>query len=301
MRNTWRKDFRRYKLVYLMLVPVIAYYVLFHYVPMAGIVIGFKRYVPRLGILDSPWVGFQYFIEFFQDMFFFRLMRNTFMLNVYDIIVGFPMPILIALILNELRSRRFKTTVQTAVYMPHFISVLVLCGLIIDFCAREGVVNDILQLLGMERSALLARPELFKPIFIVSNLWQYAGWSSIIYTAALSGINTELFDAARVDGCKRFGLLWHVTLPGLLPTIVIMLILRVGNIMTVGYEKVILLYNALTYETADVLSSYVFRRGILEANFSYSTAVGLFNSLINFAFLFGANALSRKLTEESLW
>lgn len=301
MQRTWRQDFLKYKLVYMMLIPVVAYYLLFHYVPMAGIVIAFKKYVPKLGILGSEWVGFRYFADFFSDMYFGRLMRNTFLLNVYDIIVGFPLPIMLALLLNELRSRTFKTGVQTAIYMPNFVSVIVLCGIIVDFCAREGVVNDILAFFGLGREAWLSKPAMFKPIFVISNLWQYAGWSSIIYTAALSGINSELYDAAYVDGCGRLGRVLHVTLPGLLPTIVIMLILRIGNIMTVGFEKVILLYNPLTYESADVISSYVYRRGIIEANYSYSTAVGLFNSLINFAFLFGANWLSRRLTEESLW
>lgn len=301
MRISWKKDFERYKLVYLMLLPVILYYVLFHYVPMGGIIIAFKRYVPKMGIFGSNWVGLRYFQEFFQDMYFGRLMRNTFLLNVYDIIVGFPMPILLALLLNEMYSRKLKTAIQTAVYMPNFVSVIVLCGIILDFCARDGAINDILSFFGFERSAIMGRPMLFKPVFVISNLWQYAGWSSIIYTAALSGINTELYDAAYVDGCNRFGRIRHVTFPGLAPTIVIMLILRFGNIMTVGFEKVILLYNARTYESADVISSYVYRRGIMEGNYSYSTAVGLFNSLINFAFLCGANTLSRRLTGDSLW
>lgn len=301
MQHSWKQDFRKYRLVYLMLLPVVLYYLLFHYVPMGGIVIAFQKYVPRLGIAGSKWVGFKYFQEFFSDMYFGRLMRNTFFLNVFDILIGFPLPIILALMLNELRGRKVKTLIQTSIYMPNFVSLIVLCGLIVDFCAREGVVSDVMQFFGLQRMALLSKPEYFKTIFVVSNLWQYAGWSSIIYTAALSGINSELYDAAFVDGCGRFRRILHVTLPGLLPTIVIMLILRIGNIMTVGFEKVILLYNPLTYETADVISSYVYRRGIMEANYSYSTAVGLFNSLINFAFLFGANWLSRRLTDESLW
>jgi putative aldouronate transport system permease protein len=284
-----------------MLAPLVLYYVMFNYVPMGGIIIAFKKYVPRLGLWDSKWVGFKYFTEFFQDMYFPRLMGNTFFLNVYDIIFGFPLPIILALMLNEIHVRKFKTVVQTSIYMPYFISIIVLCGIIVDFCAREGVVNDVFEAFGIGRDALLSRPQYFKPIFIISNMWQYAGWSSIIYTASLSNINSELYDAAYVDGCGRFQRIIHVTLPGLLPTIVIMLILRIGNIMTVGFEKVILLYNALTYETADVISSYVYRRGIMEANYSFSAAVGLFNSLINFAFLYFANWLSRRLTEESLW
>lgn len=232
---------------------MLAFYIVFCYVPMGGLVMGFQNYKPNTGILRSSWVGVKHFIDFFHDMYFPRLMRNTFMLNVYDIIVGFPALIILALLLNELRGKYIK--------------------------------GGILAFFGKEPNNLLQNPKLFKPVFVATNLWQYAGWNSIIYIAAISGINTELYDAAYVDGCGRWKRLLYVTLPGLFPTIVIMFILRIGNIMTVGFEKVILLYNPLTYETADVISSYVYRRGILEANYGYATAVGLFNSLINFAFL----------------
>ena len=295
------KDIKKYKYVYLMLIPVLAYYIIFCYVPMGGLIMAFKDYAPRKGIFGSDWVGFKYFLDFFKDMYFVRLMRNTFMLNVYDIIIGFPAPIILALLLNEITGKKFKNTVQTMLYMPNFVSLVVLCGIVVDFCATEGVINDILAFIGVEPNNLLQNPWLFKPIFVITNLWQYAGWNSIIYMAAIMGINEELYDAAYVDGCGRMKRLIHVTLPGLVPTIVIMFILRLGNIMTVGFEKVILLYNPLTYETADVISSYVYRRGILEANYSYAAAVGLFNSLINFAFLVLANWLSKKATDESLW
>lgn len=284
-----------------MALPILLYYVVFCYIPMGGLLMGFQNYQPRAGILGSDFVGLKHFKDFFQDMYFGRLMRNTFMLNVYDIIIGFPAPIILALLLNELTGKKFKGGIQTMIYMPNFISLVVLCGMILDFCATEGVVNSILGLFGIESRNLLQDPKLFKPIFVATNLWQYAGWNSIIYMAAISGINTELYDAAYVDGCGRWKRLFYVTLPGLFPTIVIMFILRIGNIMTVGFEKVILLYNPLTYETADVISSYVYRRGIMEANYGYATAVGLFNSLINFAFLWFANRLSRKLTDQSLW
>lgn len=295
------KDIRKHKTIYLMFLPVLAFYLIFCYAPMGGLIMAFQDYRPVSGIMGSEWVGLKHFVDFFHDMYFGRLMRNTFMLNVYDIIIGFPAPIILALLLNELVSRKFKGGIQTLIYMPNFISLVVLCGMIVDFCATEGVVNSILAAFGVEPRNLLQDPLLFKPIFVITNLWQYAGWNSIIYMAAISGINTELYDAAYVDGCGRWKRLFHVTLPGLFPTIVIMFILRMGNIMTVGFEKVILLYNPLTYETADVISSYVYRRGILEANYGYATAVGLFNSLINFAFLWFANRLSRKLTDESLW
>ena len=294
-------DIKRHKMIYCILIPILAFYITFCYIPMGGAIIAFKDFTPRKGLWASDWVGLKYFFDFFHDMYFWRLMRNTFMLNVYDIIIGFPAPIILALLLNELRGKHFKNTVQTMLYMPNFVSLVVLCGIILDFCSTEGVINDLLGLIGIPESNLMLNPLLFKPIFIVSNLWQYAGWSSIIYVSALTSVSPELYDAAYVDGCGRWGRIWHVTLPGILPTIVIMLVLRMGNIMTVGFEKVILLYNPLTFETADVISSYVYRRGILEANYSYATAVGLFNSLLNFGFLYLSNIFSRKMTDQSLW
>lgn len=293
MREHWQ--------LYVMLLPVVAAYVIFAYLPMDGLVIAFQNFAPRLGIWGSKWVGLKYFKDFFNDIYFTRLMRNTFMLNVYDIIVGFPAPIILAILLNELRSRKARATFQTMMYLPYFISMVVLCGIIREFCDRDGVINDIVAAMGGERSSLLMNPMLFKPIFILTNMWQYAGWNSIIYMAAMGSIDTSLYDAAWVDGCGRLRQVWHVTLPGILPTIVIMFILRVGNIMTVGFEKVILLYNSMTMETADVISSYVYRRGIMEANFSYATAVGMFNAVLNCVFLFAANYLSRKATDQSLW
>lgn len=295
------RNIREHWQIYLMLLPVVAAYIIFSYFPMGGLVIAFQNFAPRLGIAGSKWVGLKYFQNFFNDMFFLRLMRNTFMLNVYDIIIGFPAPIIIALLLNEIRSRKVRATYQTMMYLPYFISMVVICGIIVEFCDRDGVINDVIEIFGFERSSLLMKPNLFKPIFVLTNMWQYAGWNSIIYMAAMSSIDTELYDAAFVDGCGRFRQTLHVTIPGIVPTIIIMLILRIGNIMTVGFEKVILLYNSLTYETADVISSYVYRRGIMEANFSYATAVGMFNSVLNCLFLFAANFISRKVTEQSLF
>lgn len=301
MTNSIKKDFNKFKYAYLMLLPVIAFYVIFHYIPMAGLVIAFKNYTPRIGIWGSPWVGFKYFIDFFHDIYFFRLIRNTFMINIYDILIGFPAPIIVAILLTELPNRKFRTVFQTSLYLPYFISILVLCGIIIDFTQRTGVISDLLNIVGIKRSSLLQNPALFKPIFVISNLWQYAGWSSIIFVAAMGAINEELYQAAYIDGCGRFRRILHVTIPGIMPTIIILLILRIGNIMTVGFEKIILLYNPLTFETADVISSYVYRRGIMEFNFSYAAAVGFFNSIINFAFLFGANWFSKRTSDTSLW
>lgn len=287
--------------VYLMLLPVVAAYIIFAYVPMGGLVIAFKNYVPRLGFAASKWVYFKWFNDFFNDMFFFRLIRNTLSINLLDILICFPMPILLAILLNELRSRRLRATIQTMVYLPYFISTVVICGIILDFCARDGVINDIIAFFGGARSGLLNEPGNFQMIYVLSNLWQTLGWNSIIYMAAMTSIDASLYDAACVDGCGRLRQILHVTLPGILPTVIIMFILRIGNIMTVGYEKIILLYNPMTYETADVISSYVYRRGIQDASYSYATAVGLFNSIINCTILFIANYISRKATDESLW
>lgn len=284
-----------------MFLPALAFYIIFSYIPMYGAIIAFQNFAPGRGITGSDWVGFRHFIDFFNDMFFWRLIRNTFLLNFYDIIFGFPAPILLAILLHELRGRKFKATIQTSLYMPHFISLVVICGIIVDFVATEGVINDILGAFGFEPRNLLLDRYLFRTIFVSTNIWQFAGWTSIVYLAALSGINQELYEAAYVDGCGRFKRILNITLPGLAPIITIMLILRLGNIMTVGFEKIILLYNPLTYETADVISSYVFRRGLLEMNFSFATAAGLFNSVINFGFLIFANWLSRRASENSLW
>ena len=295
------KNIRQRPAIYVMLLFVVAAFIIFAYVPMGGLVIAFQKYAPRLGIAGSKWVGFKWFLEFFNDMFFFRLIRNTFTINLLDILVGFPMPILLAVMMNALRSRRAKATLQTMMYLPYFISMIVICGIISDFCARDGIINDLIAAFGGQRTGLLNEPAAFQPIYVLSNLWQMAGWNSIIYMAAMSAIDASLYDAAYVDGCGKLRQMWHVTLPGILPTIIIMLILRIGNMFTVGYEKIILLYNPMTYETADVISSYVYRRGIEESNFSYATAIGLFNSVLNCVFLFAANALSRRATEQSLW
>lgn len=294
-------DFRRNKYIYFMLLPVIGYYLLFFYVPLYGAQIAFRDFIPARGIWGSPWVGLDYFYEFFDGLYFWRLIRNTIAINLLDIIFGFPAPIILALLLNELTSSRFKGAVQTITYMPHFISLVVVAGLVIDLLARDGMVNTLLGFFGVAPVLFLQRPELYWWIHVFSGIWQSVGWGSIIYLAAITTIDPTLYEAAKVDGAGRFRQIWAITLPGIAPTIIILFILRVGQMMTVGYEKTILLYNPLTYETADVISSYVYRKGVLEADFGFSTAVGLFNSVINFALLVIANRLSRRYSETSLW
>lgn len=288
-------------MLYLLFLPALLFYLVFCYMPMGGLIISFMNYNPSRGFLRSQWVGFKHFVEFFRGIYFFRLMRNTFMLNVYDIVVGFPAPVILALIFNEISGRKFKSVIQTILYMPYFVSLVVLCGIIITFTSSEGVVNDLTAIFGAMPKNFMIEPAWFKPIFVLTNMWQYAGWSSIVYIAGLSAVDPELYDAAYVDGCGRFRRLIHVTIPEIMPVIVVMFILRLGNLMTVGFEKVILLYNPLTYESADVISSYVYRRGLLEANYSFATAVGLFNSVLNFVFLWFTNWLCRRVNEYSLW
>ncbi len=295
------KDLVQNKYVYMMAVPVLAFYILFHYMPMYGAVIAFKDFAPAKGIMGSPWAGLVHFRSFFNSFYLQRVVTNTFTINVYQLIFGFPAPIILALLLNEVRNAKFKRTVQTISYLPHFISIMVICGMLIDFSGRDGLINNFIVLLGGERSNLLLRPELFRTIYVGSDIWQGVGWGSIIYLAALTSIDPQLYEAARIDGAGRWRQTWNITLPGILPTITILLILRMGQMMNVGFEKIILLYNANTYETADVISSYVYRRGLLEFSYSFSAAVGLFNSLINFTLLIMANWISRRVNETSLW
>ena len=298
-RETVLRDLKRNRHIYLMLVPVLLYYVVFHYLPMYGVVIAFQDFNPIRGVFGSKWVGLQNFQDFFSSVYFGRLIFNTIAINVLDLVFGFPAPIVLALLINELRWNPFKRLVQTVTYLPHFISVVVVVGMLVDFLARDGLVNQII--VTGDPISYLQSPAWFRQLYVGSGIWQHIGWGSIVYLAAIATIDPQLYDAAKVDGADRFRQIWHITIPGILPTIVILLILRLGMLMSVGYEKIILMYNPLTYETADVISTYVFRRGILQADFSFSAAVGLFNSAINFGLLLAANRISRRLSGHSLW
>ena len=295
------KDWKRFRSVYLLALVGIAYYIIFHYLPMCGILIAFENYKPLKGFFHSNWVGLKYFIDFFQGYYAQRIILNTLIINFYDLLFGFPAPILFALLLNEVSNRIFKRTVQTISYLPYFISLVVICGILVDFLSKEGLINNLLAVFGNEPTSFLMFPQYFRTIYVASGIWQYLGYGAIIYMAALSSVDTQLYDAAVIDGCNRFKRVLHVTLPGIMPTIIIMLILRVGSMMSVGFEKIILLYNPATYETADVISSFVYRYGLLQGNFSYSTAVGLFNSVVNFILLIGMNQFSKRVSEVSLW
>lgn len=288
--------------LYLMFIPVIAFYVVFNYWPMYGLIMAFKDFTPAKGIWGSPWVGLKHVETFISSVYFWRLIWNTIGINIYDLLVGFPVPIILAMMINELRMEKFKKTVQTVVYLPNFISTVVVAGMLIAFLSpSSGIINHFIKVLGGEPIHFLAEPAWFKSIYVLSGVWQFSGWGSIIYLAALAGIDIQLYEAATIDGASSWKKLLHVTLPGIIPTIIIMLIFRMGSIFSVGYEKIILLYNAQTYETADVISTYVYRRGILDADFSYSTAISLFNNIINFIILVAVNKISAKVSETSLW
>jgi putative aldouronate transport system permease protein len=305
-RLSWRprvgKDFARNKYLYLMLLPVILYYLIFQYGPMYGAVIAFQDFNPTKGIWGSKWIGFENFSDFFNGVYFLRLLRNTLAINVLDLIFHFPAPILFALLLNEITSPLFKRTVQTITYMPHFISLVVVVGMLVDFFARDGLINNILiGLLGVKAIPFMQSAEWFWTLYVGSAIWQSIGWGSIIYLAAITNIDPTLYEAATVDGAGRLRQLLHITLPGIMSTIIILLILRIGNMMSVGYEKTLLMYNPLTYETADVISTYVYRKGVLNTDYSFSAAVGLFNSIINFTLLLLANRMSKRASETGLF
>ena len=291
----------RNRSLYLMIIPVLIFFILFHYKPMYGAIIAFKDYTPALGIAESPWVGWDNFTRFFSSVYFGRLIRNTILLSFYSLLFGFPAPIILALLLNEVKNKKFKGLTQTVTYLPHFISMIVVTGMLVDFSMTSGLFNDIIELFGGERSPLLQNPDLYRTIYVASGIWQEIGWGSIIYLSALSGVDSQLYEAAQIDGAGKWKQLIHVTLPGIAPTIIIMFILKMGTLMNMGYEKTILLYNPATYETADIISSYIYRIGLLEQDWSYSTAIGLFNSVIKLGLLLITNKIARKCGETSLW
>ncbi|WP_242845557.1 ABC transporter permease [Butyrivibrio sp. WCE2006] len=297
-----KTDITRNKVIYIMCIPIVVWYIIFHYIPMAGIMMAFQKYTPALGITGSPWVGLDNFTRFFTGPYFFRLLRNTAMIGVLDVVFGFPAPIIFALLLNEVRTKFFKKTIQTVSYMPYFISMVVVCGLIVDFTQSGGLISNVIaKLTHTSVQNLLADPANYWAIHIASNIWQGMGYGSIIYIAALSGVDQQLYEAAVLDGASRWQRCIHITIPSILPTIMIMLILRMGSLLQVGADKILLLYTPATYETADVISTYIYRCGLQQYDYGFSTAVGLFNSIIGTTFLLVTNAISKKYTESSLF
>lgn len=305
------KELNKGKYVYIMFLPVLVWYIIFCYLPMYGIVIAFKDYIPGQSFFSGKWVGLKHFVNFFTSPFFYRTMKNTVLLNLWDLVFGFPAPIILALLLNEIKRTWFKRTVQTITYLPHFVAMVVIISIIKDVLASDGLFNVLNKFIQVTFSGLdpniykpimyLDKPNLFRPIYVFSGIWQGIGWGSIIYLSALSGIDEQLYEAAEIDGAGRFRKMLNITLPGITPTVVILLIFAIGGIFSSGFEKIILLYKPLTYEVSDVVATYVYRKGLEEAQFSFSTAVGLFNTVINFVLLVLVNKVSRKLTETSLW
>jgi putative aldouronate transport system permease protein len=286
----------------LMLLPGLVFYILFRYVPMYGILVAFKKYSPFLGFFDSPWIGAKNFVDFFNSPDFWLLFRNTFLIGFYNLLWSFPAPVIFAITLNECRMPRLKKGVQTISYLPSFLSVVIVCSMAIDFLSPSGgIINRLIEALGGEAIYFMIKPEWFRTVYISTGMWSGVGTGSIVYLAALSNIDPQLYEAARVDGCGRLRAIKHITIPSILPTVMVMLILSVGSIIKVGFEKILILYNAATYPTADVFSTYVYRRGLQGGEFGIGTAVDLFNSIIALVFLYSTNALSRKFTDTSLW
>lgn len=296
-----KKDFVRNHSLYFMFIPVLAFYIIFHYGPMYGALMAFQDFKPTKGVMGSEWVGFKHFINFLTNPSFFQILGNTLRISLSTLMFGWPAPIVLALMLNELRSMKYKKLVQNITYMPHFVSMVVVCGIIKSLTLDTGVIPTIMSWFGFERKTLLNYPQYFVPIYVISNIWKDVGWGTIIYLAALSGVDQQLYEAAMIDGAGKWKQTLNVTLPGIIPTIVIMLIMRVGTMLSVGYEKIILLYNASTMSVADVISTYTYRKGLIELDWSYSAAVGLFNSVVNVTFVTITNTISKKLNETSLW
>ncbi|HIV27395.1 MAG TPA: sugar ABC transporter permease [Candidatus Ornithocaccomicrobium faecavium] len=296
-----QRIFRNWEL-YLMFLPVLVFFLVFHYAPMYGVQIAFKKFSAVRGIVGSPWRGLYYFQQFFDSYLFGELIGNTLGLSLYSLAVGFPTPILLALMMNELRSERVKRVVQTITYAPHFISMVVMCSMIILFLSpSSGVLNRIIEILGGQSVYFMGKPEYFKTIYVLSGVWQNTGWSSIIYMAALSGIDPQLHEAATIDGASRLQRVWHINLPGILPTAVILLIMNCGSLMSIGFEKAFLLMNDLNRAAAEIISTFVYQRGLIDRNYSSAAAIGLFNSAINLVLLLGVNAIARRISDTSLW
>ncbi|MFS0726647.1 ABC transporter permease [Paenibacillus sp. 1P07SE] len=298
----WRKQLRRGIPMYIMILPGLLFFVIFKYVPMFGIIVAFKEYNPFAGFWGSEWVGLDHFVRLFSEVRFVTLLRNTLILSLLDILFYFPAPILLALMLNEVRLRWYKSAIQTIAYAPHFISWVVIVGITITlFSAQDGSVNIMLDRLGFDRIELMTDPAYFRPLWVIHNIWNGTGWGAIIFLAAMASIDPTLYESARVDGAGRFKQIWHITLPGIMNVVIILFILRLGNFMDIGFEHIYLLQNSLNMNVSDVFDTYVYRTGLLRGEFSYSTAVGLFKSLIGIVLVLGANRLAKKLGQEGVF
>lgn len=297
------KNIKKDKLLYLLLVPFIIWYLIFQYKPMYGLIIAFQDFSLFKGISGSEWVGLDHFIAFFNSDYFYRTIKNTVIISGYSLLIAFPIPIILALMLNEVRHKLFRSTVQTFIYLPYFISIVVVAGIVTNFLApSNGLINILLDKMGLDKQYFLTLPQYFRTIYIFSmDIWKEAGFSAIIYIAAIAGVNPQLYEAATIDGATRFQQMLRITIPAILPTITIMLILKIGNLMEVGYEAIILLYQPATYETADIINTYVYRSGLQDGQYGLAAAVGLFNAVISLILVVGANKISKKVTDNGLW
>lgn len=301
VRRTWRSALRRDWRLYTLLILPIAFLLVFRYIPMAGNVIAFRRFRPGSSMFGDEWVGLRYIEMFINDPSFWRAFWNTLILGILTLVVTFPLPVVLALMLNELRSARMKRLAQSISYLPHFMSIVIVAGMVLQLTALRGSVNQAIEFLGGSAIPFMQLPEWFRTIYLGSEVWQVVGWGTILYLAALTTIDPQLYEAARIDGANRWRQIWHVTLPGIRPTMIVLLILNIGTFMAVGFEKILLLYNPLLFPTADVISTYLYRVGIVSSNFSYATAIGLFEALIGLTLILTANAISRRTVGTSLW
>ncbi|MCI8516698.1 MAG: sugar ABC transporter permease [Hungatella sp.] len=298
MQKAIRKD---WQLFIMCLLPVI-YYIVFHYIPMYGVQIAFKDFYASKGIWGSQWVGMKYFKRFFHSYQFWPLIRNTLSLSFLQIAVGFPAPIILAILLNQMKNQRFKQFVQTVTYCPHFISIVVLTGMLSVFLSpRSGLINNLIAFLGGEPKFFLGEPGWFRPIFVLSGVWQNAGWSAIIYIAALGGISWDLYEAAKMDGASKWQIVRHIDIPGLMPTVTMMLIMEMGKVMNIGFQKAYLMQNGLNISASEIIPTYIYKIGLIDAQYSYSAAISLFNNLINIILLVTVNKIAQKTGENSLW
>ena len=302
-RTSWLiQHFKREWQIYLLLAPLVIWFLLFLYKPMYGLQIAFKDFSLFKGVDASPWVGLEHFRSLFDSDMFLRAIKNTFIISFLNLMIGFPMPIILALMFNEIVQGKFRKTVQTIVYLPHFISLVIIAGIVINiFSPSTGVVNLLLMKLGFEPIYFLTQPEWFRPIFIGSGIWQEAGFQSIVYLAAIAGVSPSLYESAVVDGASRWQMMWKITLPCILPTIIIMLIIRIGNLLEVGFELIILLYQPSTFQTADVINTFIYRQGLVGNQYDVAAAAGLFNAVVAFVLVMTANSISRRFTRTSLW
>ncbi|MFD5158160.1 ABC transporter permease [Streptomyces hawaiiensis] len=300
-RTGWRRALRRDWQLYSLAILPLLFFLVFRYLPMIGNVIAFRRFEPGGSLFGEDWVGLRYVRMFLSDPTFWQVFRNTLWLGGLTLVFCFPIPIVLALLLNEVRRRSLKRFVQSVSYLPHFLSVVIVAGITMQMLASDGPVNHVLGLLGHDPVRFIQEPEWFRTIYVGSEIWQTAGWGTILYLAALTTIDEDLYEAARIDGANRWQQIWHVTLPGIRPTMITLLILNVGTFMAVGFEKVLLLYNPLTYPTADVISTYVYRAGVESNSFSYAAAIGLFEAIIGLVLITSANQLSRRTVGTSLW